>query len=152
MSIPGSVPGKTLNRVVREEQGFTLLELLIAMQIISILLLVAVPSYLQFSDNANQATAKSNAKEVAIAAGLWYQNNSTYAGMTIPLLKGLDGSLTATRTFVNNSGVEAAGVTNRVTLDASHFCTYSVSGRWFAYQLNPGGPITATTDPSAVCS
>jgi prepilin-type N-terminal cleavage/methylation domain-containing protein len=143
---------RTLKRLAIEEEGFTLLELMIAMQIVVILLLIAVPSYLQFRDSANQATAKSNAKEAAFAAGLYYQSNSTYAGMTIPLLKGWDASLTTTRTFVNNSGVEATGVTRRVTLDASHYCTYATSGRWFAYQLNPTGAITTTTVGSAVCS
>ena len=129
-----------------------MLELMIALQIVAILLLLAVPSYLVFRDNANQATAKSNAKEVSVAAGLYFESNSTYAAMTIPLLKGFDSSLTTTRTFVNNSGTEAAGVTRRVTMDGSHYCVYAISGRWFAYQLNPGGSITTTTVGSAVCS
>ena len=143
---------RTLKRLAIEEEGFTLLELMIAMQIVVIILLMAVPSYFQFRDSANQATAKSNAKEAAFASGLYFQSNNTYAGMTIPLLKGWDASLTTTRTFVNNSGVEATGVTRRITLDASHFCVYATSGRWFAYQLNPQGPITTTTVGSAVCS
>ena len=143
---------RTLKRLATEEEGFTLLELMIAVQVIAIIILIGVPSLLQFRDTANQATAKSNVKEVSFAAGLYYQSNNTYAGMTIPLLKGFDASLTTTRTFVNNSGVEAAGVTTRVTLDASHFCVYATSGRWFAYQLNPTGAITTTTIASAVCS
>lgn len=143
---------KILTRLVRDEQGFTLLELMIVAQVLVILVSLAVPSYLQFQDNANKATAKSNAKEVSVAAGLYYVSNNTYAGMTIPLLKGFDASLTTTATFVNNSGTEAAGVTRRVTMDASHYCTYATSGRWFAYQLNPNGPLVTTTTASAVCS
>jgi Tfp pilus assembly protein PilE len=137
---------------VREEQGFTLLELMIVAQILIILVSLAVPSYLQFKDNANQATAKSNAKEISVAAGLYFTNKGTYAGMTIPLLRGYDASLTTTGTFVNNSGSEAVGVTRRVTMDASHFCTYAISGRWFVYQLNPQGPLVATTVGANVCS
>jgi len=137
---------------MREEQGFTLLELMIASEIIVILLLVSIPSFLQFRDSANAAAAKSNAKEVSFAAGLYFEANSTYANMTIPLLKGYDRSLTTTGTFVNNSGVEAAGVTRRITRDATHFCVYATSGRWFAYQLNPNGQILTTTVASAVCS
>jgi type IV pilus assembly protein PilA len=141
-----------LSRLAREEEGFTLIELVLVAQIVTILLLVAVPTYLQFRDSAQQATAKSNAKEVAFAAGLYYQSNATYAGMTIPLLKGFDASLTTTGTFVNNSGVEVAGVTRRTTMDASHYCVYAISGRWIAYQLNPTGQILTTTTASAVCS
>lgn len=137
---------------LRDERGFTLLELLIVAVILVILTALAVPAYLQFRDNASQATAKANAKEVFVAAGLYYESNSTYAGMTIAGLKTYDGSLTTTGTFVNNSGIEAAGVTHRITMDASHFCVYATSGRWFAYVLNPTGPITLTTVGSAVCT
>lgn len=147
-----TVPRTMLNRFVHEEEGFTLLELMIVAEIIIILIAVAFPAYFQFRDNASQAAAKSNAKEVAVAAGLYGQSKGTYAAMTIPLLKGYDSSLTTTGTFVNNSGAEAAGVTRRVTMDASHFCTYAISGRWFGYQLNPNGPVVATTVGANVCS
>ncbi len=143
---------RTLRRLLRDEQGFTLLELLIVTVILAILTAIAVPAYLQVRDNAYQATAKANAREVAVAAELFAESNNTYAGMTIPLLKTFDSSLTTTGTFVNNSGTDATGVTKRVTMDASHFCTYATSGRWFVYQLNPTGPLTATTVASAVCS
>jgi Tfp pilus assembly protein PilE len=141
-----------LNRLAREEEGFTLIELVLAVQVVTILLLVAVPTYLQFKDSAQQATAKSNAKEISFAAGLYYQSNATFAGMTIPLLKNFDASLTTTGTFVNNSGVEVAGVTNRITMDTSHYCVYAISGRWIAYQKNPTGQIVTTTSAAAVCS
>lgn len=151
-----SVSGKTLkhvlNRLAHEEEGFTLLELMIACQIIVILVSLAAPSYMQFKDSANQATAKTNAKEVSVAAGLYFTSKTTYAGMTIAQLKTYDSSLTTTGTFVNNSGAEATGVTRRVTMDASHYCVYAISGRWYAYQLNPGGPFVTTTVGANVCS
>ena len=53
---------------------------------------------------------------------------------------------------MNNSGIEAAGVTARAPLDASDFCVYAAVGRWFAYQLDDTGALTATTDPTAVCT
>jgi prepilin-type N-terminal cleavage/methylation domain-containing protein len=143
---------KTLERLASEEEGFTLLELMIAMEVIAILLLVAIPSFMQFTDNANKATAQSNAKEVSVAAGLYFTQNSSYAAMSISNLKTFDRSLTTTGTFVNNSGTDASGVTRRITLDSSHFCTYAKSGRWYVYQLNPLGSLVATTSASAVCS
>jgi type IV pilus assembly protein PilA len=146
------VPDRVLNRLVRDERGFTLLELLIVAIILVILTALAVPAYLQFRDNAYKATAKQNAKDLAVASGLYYESNSTYAGMTIAGLKTYDSSLTTSGMYVNNSGTEAAGVTNRITMDASHFCVYATAGRWFAYQLNPTGALTLTTVASAVCS
>lgn len=143
---------RLLQRLLRDERGFTLLELLIVVVILSIIMLLAVPAYLQFRDNAYKATAQSNVKTASVAAGLYYTGNgSTYAAMTIAKLKTYDARV-ASGTYVNNSGTEAAGVTARVTLDSSHFCVYAVSGRWYAYQLNPSGAITTTTTASAVCA
>jgi prepilin-type N-terminal cleavage/methylation domain-containing protein len=146
------VADRTLHRLLRDERGFTLIELLIVMVIISILILLAVPGYLQYRDNAYKATAESNVKNLSIASGLYYEgNNSTYAAMTIAGLKTYNRSL-GSGTYVNNSGTDAAGVTNRIALDATHFCVYATAGRWFAYQLNPNGSIATTTVASAVCS
>jgi prepilin-type N-terminal cleavage/methylation domain-containing protein len=144
--------GTIAKRLATEEEGFTLLELLISMEIIVILVALAGPSYLQFRDSADKATAKSNAKEVSVAAGLYFTSKSTYASMTIPLLKVYDASLTTTGTFVNNSGTDATGVTSRVTMDASHYCTYAKSGRWYVYQKGPNASFIATATASAVCS
>lgn len=138
-------------RLLRDESGFTLVELLIVAMILVILTAVAVPAYFQFRDNAYKTTAMSNAKAATAAAAAYGESNSTYAGMTIARLKTYDAGL-ATGTYVNNSGAEAAGVTQRAPLNASHFCVYATSGRWFAYQLNPSGALTITTLASAVCS
>lgn len=146
------VATRILRRLASDESGFTLIELLIVTVILAILILVAVPGYLQYRDNAYKAAAQSNSKNVVVAASLYYEsNNSSYAGMTIAGLKAYDARL-ASGTYVNNSGTEAAGVTRRATLDASHFCVYATAGRWFAYQLNPNGSILTTNVASAVCS
>ncbi len=143
---------RDLRALLRDERGFTLIELLIVTVILAIIMLLAVPAYLQYRDNAYKATAESNVKNAVIASNLFYEsNNSTYAGMTVAGLKTYDARI-ASGTYVNNSGTDAAGVTHRVTLDATHFCVYSTAGRWYAYQLNPSGAITITTLASAVCS
>lgn len=143
---------RLLQRLLRDERGFTLLELLLVAVILLILTAVAVPAYLQFRDNAYKATAKSNVKEVVVAAGLYYESNSSYAAMTIAKLKTFDANLTTSSMYVNNSGAEAAGVTQRIAMDASHYCVYAKAGRWFAYQRNPTGVLTITTLASAVCT
>ena len=121
------------------------------MVILSILLLVAVPAYLQYQDTASQSAAKADTRELATAAAIYGQENSGYAGMTLARLKVYDGGLTSAM-YINNSGVEAAGVTARVALDGSHFCVYGTVGRWFAYQLDPTGLLETTTTASAVCT
>jgi len=159
---------RTLRKLVRDEQGFTLLELLVVLIILVVLVAVSVPAYLVFRDNAYQATAKSNGKALVAATELYGEDNfpgstrdpdaavstsdTGYAGATIAELKTSYDSNLPSGTYVNNSGTEAAGVTHRFTLDASHFCVYATSGRWFVYQESPTGAMMATTIASAVCS
>ncbi len=159
---------RVLRKLLRDERGFTLLELLIVAVILGILVAVAVPAYLQFQDDAYQVTAKSNVKALITASELYGEDNfpgstrdpdsavstsdAGYQGMTVAELKASYDSGLAPGTYVNHSGTDAAAVTRRATLDASHFCVYATAGRWYAYQLNPTGPLTTTTVGSAVCS
>ena len=74
---------KIKTRLAREEQGFTLIELLVVIVILGILVAIAVPSYLSFRGNAQDAAAKSNVRSAIPAAESYYQtNNSTYTGLT----------------------------------------------------------------------
>jgi prepilin-type N-terminal cleavage/methylation domain-containing protein len=159
---------RTVGRRLREEEsGFTLLELLNVVLILGILMLTAGPTYLNTRDKAYKGTASANVKSLVSAARLYATDNfpgatndpdaassttdSGYAGMTITALAQYNANISKAG-YVNNSGTEAAGVTVRSTLDATHYCVYSVQGRWYAYQLNPSGQILVTTSPSALCT
>ena len=78
---------KIKNRMA-SEQGFTLIELLVVIVILGILVAIAVPAYLSFRGNAQDAAAKSNVRSAIPAAEAWYQdsvNNAvpqTYTGLT----------------------------------------------------------------------
>jgi type IV pilus assembly protein PilA len=77
------VINKIKNRL-GSEQGFTLIELLVVIVILGILVAIAVPAYLSFRGNAQDAAAKSNVRSAIPAAESVYQNATpnSYATVT----------------------------------------------------------------------
>ena len=68
-------------RLAREESGFTLIELLVVIVILGILVAIAVPSYLSFRGNAQDAAAQSNVRSAIPAAEQLNVQNGNYAGL-----------------------------------------------------------------------
>ncbi len=127
-----------------------------------------MPSYLSFKDRANKTAAAANVRSL-IPSVESYNADNVPAGANDPdcqhhrqrlhrhdhrlAQSNYDQAIPATD-FVNNAtpAAEAAGVTFKATLDATHYCVYSQVGNWFAWKLNPAGIIKQTTDPTAVCA
>src|SRR5436305_10505955 len=70
---------KIKNRMA-SEQGFTLIELLVVIVILGILVAIAVPAYLSFRGNAQDAASKANVRSSIPAAEAYYQDTTAAGG------------------------------------------------------------------------
>ncbi len=81
-------------RLAGEESGFTLIELLVVMLIIGILAAIALPSFFNQRDKANDAKAKEAAHSAQVAMETYAtDNNGAYSGATVALLQGIEPTL-----------------------------------------------------------
>ena len=84
-----------LRNRIAQERGFTLIELLVVLIIISILVTIAVPSYLGFKQRAEARSAAANVRSAIPAAEAYYSDNEDYDGMTLAALQSFDQGISA---------------------------------------------------------
>jgi type IV pilus assembly protein PilA len=66
-------------RLDREDEGFTLIELMVVVLIIAILLAIAIPTFLSARDSANSRAAESNLRNALTAEQEYYTNNQAFS-------------------------------------------------------------------------
>ena len=76
---------------IRDERGFTLVELLIVIIIFGILVGIAVPTYLNQRQKADDASSKVDVRTAQVAIeGYSADNNETYAGANVAALQAIE--------------------------------------------------------------
>ncbi|WNG24300.1 prepilin-type N-terminal cleavage/methylation domain-containing protein [Cystobacter fuscus] len=69
-----------MNRlIIRKHRGFTIIEFLIVVALLSILAGIALPNFIRFQTNARQGEAKANLKSWFSAQRAYHQENSSYS-------------------------------------------------------------------------
>jgi prepilin-type N-terminal cleavage/methylation domain-containing protein len=114
----------------RGDAGFTIIELLIVINIVGILTLIAVPSYLSFKDKAAKNSAMANLRNASEVVSSYSQDNGGYVGMTYTALKTYNPALPT----INVIGASTA----------TSFCISTQVGLWIAYKRGPAAAITTT--------
>jgi type IV pilus assembly protein PilA len=80
-------------RRANEEDGFTLIELMVVVLIIAILIAIAIPTFLGARDRAEDRAAQSSLRNALTAAKTAYTDNSDYATATDADLGAIEPSL-----------------------------------------------------------
>jgi type IV pilus assembly protein PilA len=82
-----------------QEEGFTLIELMVVVLIIAILIAIAIPTFLGARQRANNRAAQSSLRNALTAAKTLFTDNNDYTAAGATAVGGVEPSLT----FVDNA-------------------------------------------------
>jgi type II secretory pathway pseudopilin PulG len=136
-------------RLIGDERGVVLHELLIVLIVIGILIAAAVVSYLFVRDTAEEAAASVNVRTAVPAVESWRTDNRGTAGDIDgdPGTAGYEGL----STIVLRDYYRVPGIDVPVAAPAEYCIASTVGGQTF-FKYGPDGPITEVTVATPLCT
>jgi type IV pilus assembly protein PilA len=116
---------------MKDDRGFTLIELMVVVLIIAILIAIAIPTFLGLRRRAQDRAAQSNLRNALTAGKAFYTDDETYAGFDAAAGELIEPSLTwdddgTTAAVPGTVEIKVPGTVEHLLLT-----TYSASGTYF---------------------